>query len=325
MAEEQIILGGIAPVGPGKAFELFVKRILVNIGFSEVTSDGLYIYNGAPGQMIQGLGEAHNADVLLEPPVQTPFYSKTRLLIECKDYRTKISLNVVRSALGLREDINNFNIVDMNELATRRQQNRRATPPVFDRYSYQVAIAALAGFTTQAQKFAATYRIPLIEFNKLPFWSDFCQAIGYDNFNRNSRRVNFDMIDSENRLRELADRIGHRMAVAITNSGQMLFLYHTTDERIHFNQHYSLHWIDPKEPWILRSGNDEYLFQLPEHILKMWLNKSTDELEMKREAVNCKANFFSNMVVYYTDYGQPSIKMISIDRFQLEEALNRLR
>ena len=60
---------------PGNAFELLVKRILLNIGFSEVMSDGLYIYDGAPGQMIQGLGEAHNADVLLEPPVQTPFYS----------------------------------------------------------------------------------------------------------------------------------------------------------------------------------------------------------------------------------------------------------
>ena len=65
-------------MGPGKAFELFVKRILVNIGFSEVVSDGLYIYDGTPGQMIQGLGEAHNADVLLEPPAQTPFYADPR-------------------------------------------------------------------------------------------------------------------------------------------------------------------------------------------------------------------------------------------------------
>lgn len=256
-------------MGPGKAFELFVKRILIHIGFSEVVSDGLYIYDGAPGQMIQGLGEAHNADVLLEPPVQTPFYSKTRLLIECKDYRKKISFNVVRSALGLREDINNFNIVDMAELATRRRQNRRANPPVFDRYSYQVAIAALTGFTTQAQEFAATYRIPLIEFNKLPFWSAFCQAIGYDNFNFNSRRVNFDMIDTENQLLELADRIGQRMAVAITNSGQMLFMYHVTDGRINFNEYYSLHWVDPQKPWILSSGREEYLFQLPESILKV--------------------------------------------------------
>ena len=58
---------------PGKAFEIFVKRLLMCVGFSEVMSDGLYIYDAAPGQMIQGLGEAHNADVLLEPPVQTPF------------------------------------------------------------------------------------------------------------------------------------------------------------------------------------------------------------------------------------------------------------
>ena len=133
-----------------------------------------------------------------------------------------------------------------------------------------------------------------------------------------------DMIDSENRLLELADKLGQRMAVAITNSGQMLFLYHMTDEHIHFNEYYSLHWEDPKEPWILRSDQEEYLFQLPESILKVWLNKSTDELKMKREAINCKANFLSHMVVYYTEDGQPAIKMISIDRFQLEEAIYRL-
>lgn len=32
----------------GKAFEILVKHILMNIGFSEVASDGLYIFNGAP-------------------------------------------------------------------------------------------------------------------------------------------------------------------------------------------------------------------------------------------------------------------------------------
>lgn len=312
-------------MGPGKAFELLVKRILLNFGFSEVLSDGLYIFDGAPGQMIQGLGEAHNADVLLEPPVQTPFYSKTRLLIECKDYRKKIGLNVVRSALGLREDINNFNIVDINELVSRRQQNRRAIPPIFDRYSYQVAVASLTGFTVQAQKFAATYRIPLIEFNKLPFWDDFCTVTGYSNLNLNSRKNNLDFVDSEYDLIDLADRLGRRMAVAITNSGQMLFLYHTVDEPVRFDQHYSLYWTHPEEPWILKSGNNDYLFQLPKNILKVWLDKSTDELEMKREAIYCKTNFFSHMVVYYTRHGQPEIKMISIDRFLLEKALNHLK
>ena len=84
----------------GKAFELFVKHLLINIGFSEVVSDGIYVFDGAPGQMLQGLGEAYNADVLLDPPVQTPFYSRTRLLIECKDYQTRIGINTVRSVLS---------------------------------------------------------------------------------------------------------------------------------------------------------------------------------------------------------------------------------
>ena len=312
-------------MGPGKAFELFVKRILINIGFSEVRSDGLYIFDGAPGQMIQGLGEAHNADVLLEPPVQTPFYSKTRLLIECKEYRTKIGLNVIRSALGLREDINHFNIVDVNELTERRQQNRRAVSPIHDRYSYQVAVASLNGFSTQAQKFAAAYRIPLIEFNKLPFWHDFCNTIGYDELRFNARRIIFDDINSETRLIDLADQIGQRMAVAITSSGQILFLYHTTNERIRFDRKYSLHWSNPQSPWTLRTGEETYLFQLPDGILKTWLNNSNDELQMKQEAIHCKEEFLSNMVVYYTVYGQPAIKMISIDRFELEEAMQELQ
>lgn len=82
----------------GKAFEIFVKRILMNVGFLEVESDGLFVFDGNSGQMVQGLGEAHNADVLLEPPVQTPFIYRTRLLIECKDYSKKVGLNTVRSA-----------------------------------------------------------------------------------------------------------------------------------------------------------------------------------------------------------------------------------
>ena len=95
----------------GKAFELFVKHLLINIGFSEVASDGIYVFDGAPGQMLQGLGEAHNVDVLLDPPVQTPLYSPTRLLIECKDYQARIGINTVRSVLGLREDVNHFIMV----------------------------------------------------------------------------------------------------------------------------------------------------------------------------------------------------------------------
>ena len=164
----------------GKAFEILVQQILLCVGFSQVPVDGMYIIDKpAVGLMIQGLAEAHNADVLLEPPVQTPFYSRTRLLIECKDHIRKVGLNTIRSALGLREDVNHFNIVDIKELIARRNQKRNCLTYNFDRYTYQIAVASMSGFSIQGQNFAAAYRIPLIEFNKMPFWEDFCKKSGF--------------------------------------------------------------------------------------------------------------------------------------------------
>ena len=120
----------------GKLFEILIKKLLMNVGFKEVPSDGLYVYEGAPGQMIQGLGNVHNADVLLEPPVQTPFYTLSRILVECKNYATPVNLNVLRSALGLREDINNFNIVDTN-IMNKRKRGIFAITDNINRYNYQ--------------------------------------------------------------------------------------------------------------------------------------------------------------------------------------------
>lgn len=208
----------------GKAFEIFVKRLLIKVVFREVKSDGLFVFDGSPGQMIQGLGEAHNADVLLEPPVQTPFLYKTRILIECKDYNKKVGLNIVRSALGLREDINHFEMVDVNELRIRKSQRRKGIIDTFDRYTYQVAIASMEGYTIPAQKFATTHRIPLIEFDKMPFWRSFKELV-----EQISMDVQISETNQEQMILDFADYIGNRIAVAITNSGQMLFLYREID------------------------------------------------------------------------------------------------
>lgn len=315
---------------PGKAFELLVKGILLTIGFSEVNSDGLYIFDGAAGQMIQGLGEAHNADVLLEPPVQTPFYSSTRLLVECKDYQKRIGLNTVRSVLGLREDINHFEIVDVNELASRRGNRRSGLVYNYTRYSYQVAVASLNGFTVPAQKFAATHRIPLIEFNKLPFWQEFVEVMRRcrPTFSiagcRDDLRHDSSDREIEDDILQFVNEIGEKMAVAITNSGQMLFLYRVSGNRTDFENEYSIYWQDSSSPWELRTGNNHFVFQLPKDIAKIWLSSSSNEIERRKEAINCKQNYLSSMVVYYREYGQPMIKMISINQGALQEAKRRL-
>lgn len=314
----------------GKAFELFVKHLLLNVGFSEVSSDGLYIFDGGPGQMIQGMGEAHNADVLLEPPVQTPFYAKSRILIECKDHRNPVSLNVLRSVLGLREDINNFNIVDKLELETRRAQNRRnSIISNIDKYTYQVAVASLSGFSKQAQKFASAYRIPLIEFNKMPFWYKFNELFGIHTNTINTSHIRErDRVvlheASEQDIVDLANDIGNKTVVAITVSGQLLFLYRENGNENTFQDQYELYWDNPSDPWRMKFDNSSYLFQLPEEIMKTWIESSSGELELKKNAIECKADFLSNMVVYYRELGLPMIKMISINKFQLNAAKRRL-
>ena len=312
-------------MGPGKALELLMKSILLHIGFSQVRSDNRYIFDGTAGQMIQGLGDAHNADVLLEPPVQTPSYTPASLLIECKDYLRPVSLNILRSALGLREDINHFEIVDEAEIVARQRNRRTGIVHSHQRYLYQVAVASTSGFSRPAQNFALSHRIPLIEVNKMPFWEEFYAAarrtynyvdvVGYRKMTADDRH-----------LTEIINEIAAKSAVAITNTGQMLFLYRISNGETKFDDRYSLHWNRPDEPWTLCSGQEKYQFQLPKHILQYWLESSTTDLDRKVNAINCKANFFSNMVVYYSDeYGHPKLKMVSIDHYLLEDALKKLK
>lgn len=310
---------------PGKALELLMKNILLHIGFSEVRSDNRYIFDGTAGQMIQGLGDAHNADVLLEPPVQTPFYTPTRLLIECKDYIYPVSLNVLRSALGLREDINHFEIVDEAELRVRQRNRRAGIIHSHQRYLYQVAVASASGFSVPAQNFALSHRIPLIEVNKMPFWEEFYNA-ARRTYKYTAITGYHTMAADGRQLTDIIDEIASKSAVAITNTGQMLFLYRISNGDTDFDDRYSLYWNSPDEPWILRSGQETYQFQLPKQIQQYWLESSATDLDRKVNAINCKANFFSNMVVYYSgEYGQPKLKMISIDHYELEDALRKLK
>ena len=129
---------------------------------------------------------------------------------------------------------------------------------------------------------------------------------------------------TEEQIINFANEIGQHMAVAITGSGQLLFLYRESGEQNQFGELYSLHWSTPDRPWVLESGDCSYLFQLPKSIMKQWLENATNDLEMKREAINCKASFLSNMIVYYAEYGRPFVKMISIDRNELENARKNL-
>lgn len=306
----------------GKVFEIFINKLMESVGFSRVVSDGMYIFDGAAGQMIQGLGEAHNADVLVEPPVQTPFCALSRLLIECKNYKKKVGLNTLRSAFGLREDINQFNIVDEHELCERRG-NRGSIIHNEIRYQYQVALAATNGFSKQAQNFALAHRIPLIDMNKMPFWTEIYDLIESEiKYLENDYQGNIQEL--QRRAENVAEKHSAHMAVAITNTGQLLYLYRADGESNTFGKLYTLHWGDTESPWELKTNDVTYLFQLPQEIAKKWISQSYDDLSRKISALHCKESFLSSMIVYYRLNSHPQIKMISIDRDQLLNARHAL-
>ena len=146
----------------GTLLEFLVRRLLANCGFFSVTADDIYTFAKGDLFFVNGRGAAHDADVLMEPPVQRPFTYPTRILYECKAYTKKVTLPIARNALGLRQDINEFEIVTKDSLLERKN-NMRADYAIEkrNRYYYQVGVASTGGFSKPAVEFSANNKIPL--------------------------------------------------------------------------------------------------------------------------------------------------------------------
>lgn len=147
----------------GALLEFMVRELMINCGFSSVKADGHYIFEQRGLFFINGKGAAHDADVLMEPPIQMPFSYPSRLLFECKSYERNVGLNVIRNGLGLRYDINEFEIVT-DRTIDKRKNNKRAHYAISNRkrYYYQVGIASIEEFSKPAFEFAANNKIPLL-------------------------------------------------------------------------------------------------------------------------------------------------------------------
>jgi hypothetical protein len=150
----------------GVLLEYIVRNLLKNCGFTNVRADNLFTFERGGLFFINGKGAAHDADVIMNPPVQMPFAYPTQLLFECKAYGTNANLPMVRNALGLRDDLNKFEIVTKDSLL-RRQNNRRATYAVETRtrFHFQVGVASINDFSKPAVEFAANNKIPLLSLS----------------------------------------------------------------------------------------------------------------------------------------------------------------
>jgi hypothetical protein len=147
----------------GALLEYVIRRLLMSSGFVLVKPDNLFIFKKGHLTMINGKGAAHDADVLLEPPIQIPFTYPSRINFECKAYKNNIGLPVIRNALGFRQDLNDFEITTRRQIL-KRKNNRRSSLAIDDRqrFLYQIGVACIESFSKPAFEFAANNKIPLL-------------------------------------------------------------------------------------------------------------------------------------------------------------------
>lgn len=348
----------------GNILEYIVRKILYNCGFSSVESDGLYIYDNYPLQMINGKGAAHDADVLMNPPIQMPFSYPTRILYECKAYDTarKVGLNIVRSAAGLRNDINDFEIIREEFLNARRNNNRAllAISPR-KRHYYQVGVATLFDFSRPALEFAANNKIPLFSIDDLFRGTGLATSINNipDNIGAQLGVTNFEFVKRElskkdiaevnvSRVRELIsqnellrtcfnliDRHIDNVFTGILESGELIFLRREGEDRreerdVLGNDERSsltvrIHWNDSdRERWYITFDGSaiRYYFYLPKEIATMW--KSYDDA--KASALQIKGDRFARFFVFNKRQNEDEMpfKLIRLDKRWLQQLIDRL-
>lgn len=327
----------------GAFLEFIVRRLLSNCGFTNVRSDGLLIFDRGGLTMINGKGAAHDADVLMNPPIQMPFSYPYRLNFECKAYTSKTGLPIIRNALGLRNDINDFEIITRHHLQE-RQNNRRSRLAIDNRqrFNYQIGVASIEDFTKPAFEFAANNKIPLISlrwflpanicerFNEIT--NDYLRQFpeqqlrdllnylkGNDNLNGeeflNNEVSIFQVV--YNSFLEFENRV----VIGLLESGDMLFLISENgNERDYLQDRNMLmnarfHYIRRDlDYWTLNINQEiEFGFYLPARIIEMWRNQNFD----REAAVEMKGELFSKVFIFVRDDIYP-FRIVRIDREWLE-------
>jgi hypothetical protein len=327
----------------GSLLEYIIRRLLTNCGFTKVQPDNKYIFNDRGLNFIHGKGAAHDADVLMNPPIQMPFSYPFRINFECKAHNKKAGLTIIRNALGLRYDINEFEILTEKQIQERRDL-RRVNLAITNRarFNYQVGVASVEHFTKDAIEFAANNKIPLISLKWL-FPDAICNLFHQitDTYltsvfsfeqrenlllflkgNNQFEQLFTNQIDSHiktiiNSVRDFENRI----IIGLLESGDMIFLFSETainrryfsENRI-INARYHFYAEDINLWTIALNGVLELKFYLPDSIINIWRENNFEI----REALNLKQRLFGKLFIFP---GNPTFKIINLD----ENWLNNVR
>ena len=150
---------------------LLLEEVLLNLlkdsGYIPVnsTENDSTLKDGSAGIEVKGRGWNHQIDAIADFAISPPFSYPIRLLLEAKFYANPIGIDIIRNAVGVLKDVDEFWV--SNNL------DRMAKP----RYHYQYAIFTSSSFTFPAQQYAFAQDIYLIKLENNKYFLPIVNAI----------------------------------------------------------------------------------------------------------------------------------------------------
>lgn len=145
----------------GYVLEELLAKLFLRSGYDllvDATQDNFMLSNGASGLEIHGRGANHQADVLGELRARPPFTYPLRVFVEAKYRRKPVGLEVVRNAVGVINDVNEF------------YTGSNAKSGV-QRHDYRYTLFSTSGYTGDAERYALAQRISLVDLRDPAFRS----------------------------------------------------------------------------------------------------------------------------------------------------------
>lgn len=349
----------------GALLEYIIRSLLTSCGFSNAQPDGLFLFESRGLFFINGKGAAHDADILMNPPIQMPFVYPTQILFECKAYKSTPTLTIVREALGLRNDINDFEIVTRESLL-KRKNNKRSEYAIDNRtrYLYQVGVVSLNEFSNSAVEFAANNKIPLLTLSwfldstTINMFNSIDESL-INSFNQDDITILYqflkkrdgniedqrfstgtNLLNSQcifNDIVTAAENSIKYSYIGLIETGDMVFIKSSTQNENNvlnndwsFSFNAELHW-EGSQPnlWKLTiTGNHNLVGdrEFDFFLPKRIFDKWTEFSLDKKEALNIKQQFFSKIFVFNRkNDSEIPFTIINLDKEWLDGEKERLK
>jgi len=179
---------------------LILEEVLLNLlkeaGYSTVTkvNGDKTLAMGRSGIEVKGRGWNHQIDAIADFIMSPPFSYPIRLLLEAKFYSSKVGIDIIRNAVGVLKDVDEYWVSNNRDKISK------------PRFNYQYAVFTSSSFTNPAQRYAFAQDIYLIQLENNKYLLPLINSIKdltYQDFNGTSNdSINIDLTEFRKKLRK---------------------------------------------------------------------------------------------------------------------------